>query len=370
MHLLDLAFGMAARGPRFFEDGWGDRELCDASDPELLMRRRVQPLSVALGAPRPAYGGMLRDGSFESPEDRLPTCGRRARIQALLPTGELRGIVLQLAASGDQGFRMRLRFAAPLLARGIGSLVLENAYYGGRKPENQVAHAVRSVSDLYLMAAATFQEGRALLRWLRTEWPDVDLGVTGFSMGGQMAAMVGASMEFPVAVVPVAPSCSPDSVLREGVLRHTPFWLRLCGEGETEEAAREAFLQRLSRFSVTSLPAPVFPAAAIVVGTAEDGVVPPSDMRRIAEYWGAELRWLPAGHVSAVLRHQGEMREALVDAFDRLEAAQGARRARRRRHGVAANDPVRAVFALAARAADAAPARHRRSAGRRGVRRA
>jgi hypothetical protein len=151
------------------------------------------------------------------------------------------------------------------------------------------------------------------------------------------------------------------------VLRHTPFWLRLRGEGETEETAREAFLQRLSRFSVTSLPAPVFPAAAIVVGTAEDGVVPPSDMRRIAEYWGAELRWLPAGHVSAVLRHQGEMRQALVDAFDRLEAAQLTRRARRRRHGhgAAADDPIRAVFPLAARAADAAPGRQRRSGRRR-----
>jgi hypothetical protein len=96
------------------------------------------------------------------------------------------------------------------------------------------------------------------------------------------------------------------------------------------EAAREALCAHLARFSVTNLPAPAIPAAAIVVGTAADGVVPPSDMRRIAEHWGCELRWLPAGHVSAVLRHQGAMREAIRAAFERLEAERTAARGRRR----------------------------------------
>ena len=36
MHFLDLAFGFAARGPRFFADGWGDRALCDTMDPVAL----------------------------------------------------------------------------------------------------------------------------------------------------------------------------------------------------------------------------------------------------------------------------------------------------------------------------------------------
>ena len=97
------------------------------------------------------------------------TCGRTARVRLLLPEHDLRGVAVHLAASGDQGFRVRLRFAAPLLARGIGALVLENAFYGARRPANQLGPAVRSVSDLHLMGSATFQEGRVLLRWLREE---------------------------------------------------------------------------------------------------------------------------------------------------------------------------------------------------------
>lgn len=320
MHLLDLVFGFAARGPRFFADGWGDRALCEAIAPEALARQPIPSIAVRLGPARRTRGGVLFEGAFESPEERLPACARRARVQVLLPDGEPRGAAVHLAASGDQGFTVRLRFAAPLLARGIGAVVLENAFYGARRPERQVGPALRSVSDFHLMGSATFQEGRALLRWMRDELGLPLAGVTGFSMGGQMAAMVGASAPFPCAVVPVAPTCSPDSVLQGG-LRHVAHWAALARDGEDVEAARRGLCAHLSRFSVTILPPPACPEAAIVVGTSGDGVVPPSDMSRIAEHWGAELRWLDAGHVSAVLRHQGAMRQALADAFDRLEAA-------------------------------------------------
>jgi dienelactone hydrolase len=330
MHLLDLLFfGVTARGaPRFFQDGWGDRALCEAMDPEALSRQRIPRLRIRLGPARRAFGGLLREGAFESPEARLPSCARKARIRLLLPEPtqgggeeEAGGVAVHLAASGDQGFAVRLRFAAPLLEHGIGALVLENAFYGARRPANQPHHALRSVSDLHLQGAATFQEGRALLRWLRDALRVERVGVTGFSMGGQMAAMVGASVPFPSAVVPIAATCSPDSVLRDGVLSHVAEWTALAAEGETIDAAREALCAHLARFSVTTLPAPAEPRAAIVVGTASDGVVPPSEMRRIAEHWGCELRWLPAGHVWAVLRHQDAMRAAIVDAFERLGAA-------------------------------------------------
>jgi hypothetical protein len=229
--------------------------------------------------------------------------------------------------------------------------VLENAFYGARRPANQPHHAVRSVSDLQLMGATTFQEGRALLRWVQDALEVPHVGVTGFSMGGQMAAMVGASVPFPCAVVPIAPSCSPDSVLRDGALRHVAHWAALVSTGQSLETAREALCAHLARFSVTALPRPVTPAACVVVGTAADGVVPPSDMRRIAEHWGCELRWLPAGHVSAVLRYQGAMRDALLDAFERLEKTPEAGERPARRRGGA----VQAAIA-AARGSDAAKA--------------
>ncbi len=321
MHFLDLAFGFAARGPRFFADGWGDRELCDTMDPIALAGRKIPLVPVTLGRARRAHGGFLFEGSFESPESRLPECARTARIRMLLPDGDPRAVMVHLAASGDQGFALRLRFAAPLLPRGIGAIVLENAYYGSRRPPAQVGPALRSISDLHLMGAATFLEGRALLRWVRDTLGVPLAGVTGFSMGGQMAAMVGAATPFPVAIVPIAATCSPDSALRDGVLRHVAHWTALAGDGEDAEAARRTLCEHLARFSVTTLPAPVCTDAAVVVGASADGVVPPKEAIRIAEHWGAELRWLPAGHVSAVLRHQGDMREAIADALDRLARA-------------------------------------------------
>lgn len=356
MDLLDYVFGLAARGPRFFQDGWGDRAVCEAMDPRALARRRIPRLGVRLEPARPEHGGLLQEGTFESPEARLPACARTARVRLLLPERP-RALALHLAASGDQGFRVRLRFAAPLLEHGIGALVLENPYYGARRPPNQPRHAYRSISDLHLMGAATFQEGRALLRWVRETLRIPLVGVTGYSMGGQFAAMVGASLPFPCAIVPIAPPCSPDTVLRDGVLNHVAAWAAIAG-GQDPAAAKEELLAHLARFSVTSLPPPACPEAAIVVGTSGDGVVPPTEMERIARHWGAELRWIPAGHVSAVLRHQGEMRAAIVDAFDRLAALLAA--ARVRRSGRVRSRPVRgAPRAPGAPASAAARARAR-----------
>ena len=360
MDVLDFMFGLAARGPRFFQDGWGDRALCEAMDPIALSRRRIPRIEVQLGPARSEHHGLLHEGSFESPEARLPSCARTARIRLLLPEPPVRAVAVHLAASGDQGFGVRLRFAAPLLGRGIGALVLENAYYGARRPANQPRHAFRSISDLHLMGAATFQEGRALLRWLQERLHVPLVGVTGYSMGGQLSAMIGASMPFPVAIVPVAAPCSPDSVLRHGVLHHVAEWSALAGADGDVKAAREDLCRHLARFAVTVLPPPGWPEAAIVVGTAGDGVVPPAEMERIARHWGAELRWLPAGHVSAVLRHQGEMREALSDAFDRLEAVvmPQSGRAQRRAAGSGRRAPGGPEFSAArAHAPDRAAAR-------------
>ena len=234
-----------------------------------------------------------------------PSCARTARFELLLPAGPLRGVMVHLAASGDQGFAFRLRFAAPLLAHGLGTLVLEQPYYGARRPDGQNRHAMRCVSDLHLMGSATFQEARALLGWLRDVQRVPLVGITGYSMGGQLGALAGASMPWPVAVVPLAPPCSPDTVLSEGVLKDVCDWAALGGRGVSREEARRELCDHLARFSVLAIPPPVFPEAAIVVGTSEDGVIPPAEMRRIAAHWGCELRWIEAGHVSAVIRHQG-----------------------------------------------------------------
>ncbi|MGC3999889.1 MAG: alpha/beta hydrolase family protein [Anaeromyxobacter sp.] len=316
MHLLDRLFGLVSPREKFFVDGWGDPAVLPSDAPVELARLRPARIGLRLTPIGRVRGGRLLEGHFESPEPRLPPAARTARVRLLVPPGKARGIAVHLAASGDEGFRFRQLLAAPLLARGIGALILENPFYGSRRPPGQPTYAVRCVSDLQLMAAATVQEARALLRWLRETGAAPLLGVTGYSMGGQLAAMVGQATRFPLAVVPVAPSCSPVSVFEEGVLREVARWSAL---GPGPEEARRALCRHLSRFSVKALPPPRAPEAAIVVGTAEDGVVPPAEMRKIADHWGCELRWLPAGHVSAVLLHREAIRQAIADAFERLE---------------------------------------------------
>jgi dienelactone hydrolase len=141
----------------------------------------------------------------------------------------------------------------------------------------------------------------------------VRVGVTGFSMGGQMAAMIAASAPFPLAVAALAPSCTPAAVFVQGYLRHAVDVAALGGPG-----ARELLDRRLRRFDVRALPPPPAGSSAIVVGARRDGIVPPSEPEAIARHWGAELRWLDAGHVSTVLFHQDALRRAVRDAVDGL----------------------------------------------------
>jgi dienelactone hydrolase len=191
---------------------------------------------------------------------------------------------------------------------------------------------VRCVADLALMGLATVLEARGLLRWLRDEGVE-HAGVAGYSMGGQLAAMAGASLPWPVALVPMAPAASPAWVFTEGPMSRGVAWDAL---GEPDRS-RERLRSTLLKLSVLALPAPRDPARAIVVGTSQDGVVPPAEMEAIAAHWrGAELRWLPAGHVSGVLLQARALRRAVLDAFargglDLSSAAPSAPRTRSRR---------------------------------------
>jgi pimeloyl-ACP methyl ester carboxylesterase len=317
-HWLDQAFYLLAGRQPFFADGWGDEGVIRDISLEGARERPAAAIEIAWGPERHEDGGLLREGAFESPEARLPPVTRRARVRMLRPAvRELRAVCLHFAASGDEGFAMRLRFAAPLLEHGIAALVLENPYYGERRPAGQRGAALRTVSDMVLMATATVREGRSLLAWLEAQGHR-RLGVAGYSMGGQMCAMVAVTWPRPLAVAALAPSDSPASVFTEGLLKTYPRWEALRRPGGSDERARAELRQFFLRYAVSGLPPPVEPRAAVVVANREDGVVPCADAERIARRWGCELRWLDGGHVSAALLEHPAMRRAVADAFARL----------------------------------------------------
>jgi dienelactone hydrolase len=317
-HWLDRAFYLLLPDQPFFADGWGDEEVLRSA--ALADERGVEAAAaeIAWGPERRERGGLVREGTFPSPEARLPEATRRARVRLLRPlAGEPRAVCLHFAASGDQGFGARLRFAAPLLERGIAALVLENPYYGERRPAGQPATALRTVSDLVLMATATVREGRSLLAWLERQGHR-RLGVCGYSMGGQMCALVAAGWPRPLAVAALAPSDSPASVFTEGLIGAYPRWEALRRPGGSPEEARAELRAYLLRHAVSRLPPPADPEAAVVVANRRDGVVPAAEAERIARAWGCELRWLEGGHVSAVALGQPALRRAVADAFARL----------------------------------------------------
>lgn len=80
--------------------------------------------------------------------------------------------------------------ALPLLKdEGIGALLLENPYYGSRKPKGQRRSQLNQVSDILVMGLALILECNVLIGWLEKEGLG-PVGLTGISMGGHVSGGV------------------------------------------------------------------------------------------------------------------------------------------------------------------------------------
>ncbi len=179
---------------------------------------------------------------------------------------------------------------------------------------------MRTVADLLLMFRATAVEATALLGWLLARGhPKV--GISGYSMGGSIAAYAAALFPLPVAVIPLAAAHAAAPVFTEGVLSAVPDWEVLGRTLGGTEAARTRLHEVLSAVATTSLPPLPHPKRAILVAARADGFVPAASTLRLLQHWrGAELRYLPGGHVSAFITGRGAIVRAILDAFSRIES--------------------------------------------------
>ncbi|MEL6182314.1 MAG: alpha/beta hydrolase family protein, partial [Myxococcota bacterium] len=318
VHWMDRLYGrLFFKRHSYFESGWGDNTRLEPP-PELFERHMPEPIDLHWGPALPYKRGVtLRRGWFESPwAEHLPVEARLARVRWLEPErvdGEKPGpVCVFLASWADSGHRLRERIVLPLVRQGTSMILLENPYYGQRCPVGQDGTKLRHVSDLIAMWVATWCEGRGLLRWLRDE--GYQAGVAGYSMGAQVGAMVGVSIPWPVAIVPLVSATSPVWPFTEGILGQLPAW-DVLGE-------RSMLGERLKPFSLLSLPGPYEPDCAVLVGARRDGILIPEEMRQLADHWNIELRWLNAGHISAFVWHGRALRSALSDAFQRLASTE------------------------------------------------
>ena len=85
VHWFDRVFYAALPRLSFFSDGWGDDAILDSVTMAELPTFPPAEIDVALKPERGWLGTRFLDGTFESPEHRLPPPVRRARFRLLLP---------------------------------------------------------------------------------------------------------------------------------------------------------------------------------------------------------------------------------------------------------------------------------------------
>jgi hypothetical protein len=317
MHWLDRLYAAAVGRPRFFHDGWGDVEA--AGDLLEFVRTPRDPAPIRPDVRRVAHvnGVHVFEGSFESPSAGLPPESREARFELLLPATRADApVCVYLAATGEEDGSRRRRLALPLVREGIGALLLQNPFYGTRRPARQSGSDLLCVADQFAMNRATIEEGRALLGWLRARGHR-DVGVCGYSMGGSIAAYTAVCTPFPVVTIAAAAGSSAATLMTRNVLSRQVHWDRL---GEPR-AARQRLAAALDAIALHELPRPNDPRRATLVGCRSDGYVDADGVLRLHHHWaGSTLRWIDTGHVAGLTLHGAVLRRAIADTFARSAA--------------------------------------------------
>lgn len=320
----DWAAVSAAVGAKLYADGWGDRRELDAMVAEMAdgaLGREQPELSMVWTDRVPSrLGPTVSRGWFTSPRaDDLPARSERGVVELMTPPGDDRPpLCILLAATGEEGFWFRRVFARKLVEEGLATLLLENPFYGARRPKGQRGPLVRTVRDQFAMNIATTQEARALLAWARREgYPRV--GISGYSQGGIMAAFAAALSPAPVAVVPRGAGNSARPIFTHAALSRRISWPVLARELGSLSAAKDYFEACLAPVEVARYPAPVAPEAAILVSARNDGFVPPPEAEALHQHWpGSEIRWLSTSHILGAA-HMRPHQRAILDAFSALD---------------------------------------------------
>ena len=314
----------AGRASQIFHEGWGSPSDVAFYNSEMQTDPGLLGLTVAWGSPVEKGDILNVDATFVSPVKELPDHARDGHVRLVFPSGGADRLIVLLGAWNDHGYGRRSRLARRLARYGVAALLLENPYFGARRPPH-AGHPIATVVDFAVMGRAAVIEGRELMVSARGGslarfgiGEDVLLSVGGFSMGGNLAAFASAVCPFPVATATVVAAHSPAPVFVDGVISRQVSWEALSNGQDPRPQLREF----LGKMSVLDLPPPEHAAAAVLVGARGDGFVPPSAVAALHEHWpGSEMRWIDEGHASVMLLRLPTMVEAILDSFEKLEQA-------------------------------------------------
>lgn len=227
---------------KFFVKGWGDpahikkllefKEVITSRSRCFYLVDKYHPIEITKDK---SYADFeVANGRFRSPlvdyvGDVVHPDIAEARFQILIPkewsssTG-YRPMCIHLAGTGDHYFwKRRHLMVRPLLAKGIGAIILENPFYGYRKPKEQSRSCLLNVSDIFVMGGCLILEVIALLHFCE-RMGFGPLGVTGLSMGGHMATLAATNWPKPVVLVPCLSGTTASTVFTEGVMSEAINW--------------------------------------------------------------------------------------------------------------------------------------------------
>ncbi|EDW18714.1 protein ABHD18 isoform X1 [Drosophila mojavensis] len=246
---------------RFFEKGWGKpenlhrvfqfRKIISCRETCFKLVPRDYPVEITK---KKTYSdSTLIEGNFTTPLELhmpgvVPEAAQQAHFQLLLPNKwndeHHKPICIHLAGTGDHFFWRRRNFIAkPLLKdANIGSIILENPFYGLRKPDDQIRSNLHNVSDIFVMGGCLILECLVLLHWCERNGFG-PLGITGLSMGGHMASLAATNWPKPLVLVPCLSWSTASAVFTTGVMSQSINWDML----ETQYYSDGQYRERLSK---------------------------------------------------------------------------------------------------------------------------
>jgi len=303
-----------SRRSKLFSRGWGDELVLAESSDRARYLAVPAPVKMEWRARRTHGSEVCRDGTFQSPLAALPEAVKTVHVRKWSREGNEAACVM-LAASRDEGYWIRERVFGPLTGRGIDLYLVENPYYGLRRDGRGPSDI--TVSDHGLMALGMVLEARGLLDHLRAQYGK--LAVAGYSMGGHMAALTAAVTPMPVACAALATGASASAIYTRGMLSWSVDFDTLGGGAAGSTAARDRLRKLFDIADVSCYRPPVRADATIVSGCIRDGYVLQSETERLHRHWKrSTLRWIDAGHFSALLTQRRALCECVEEAVARL----------------------------------------------------
>lgn len=307
-HALDRAMAWLSRRSRMFSNGWGDESVLAELSLRSQYLQATDPIGVEWSSHQARGNEICSNGSFASPLAALPDIAATAYLRAYSRPRNPSACVV-LAASRDEGYSVRERVFGMLTARGIDLYFLENPYYGMRRHGGGPSKI--TVADHGLMALGIVLEARALLAYLQPRY--AKLAVAGYSMGGHMAAITATVSPLPVACAALATGASASSIYTQGLLSCSVDFKTLGDD------ARDRLHRLFDVAEITRFPLPLRVDAAVVSGCTQDGYVLRSETERLHSHWsGSTLRWIDAGHFSALLTERQALRSCVEEAVNKL----------------------------------------------------